>query len=304
MPDPKRYVDFEPKVDGTDQYILADHINEIQDVLENAQAELFAIKDTLFANKVLFTLEHRSDFNTLFLNTLEDDSGIDWARSVNAVYSPPERAVTIQDSVGSDAILYSVPYTHNTGLPIIRVLLLMDTYIPDGTSIHAEVSSDMITWYPLQEEVPFTFPSPASSITIRFLLHADDLSVLPLLKAWAICSYDASMDLAYSVGIEPPELPDIEVTEGTTTVVRDAQQGGLITMVGTPDSVTYLFYKNGRVNYTVTRIGDQAIVNLFTYSDYIDPQGFTRKVPIAATTQKFQWSESLLSQLAALYGGA
>lgn len=187
----ERYRRFIPHEDNVGEIISAEHINELQRQAEANQRELFRQADVDFLDRCLFVLEHHPYVNAMYIDLLEDTTKLNLDQSAGIVFSEPERAVALADSVVSGTLLTKV-YQNPNNTTIRDVLLVVDAYVPEGSSIRYELSNNGIDFYTVLPGTSnvFTFPTAGSQLVLRAELMRPLNGESPLIKGIAILYRD------------------------------------------------------------------------------------------------------------------
>ncbi|MCX7610359.1 MAG: hypothetical protein N2043_02070 [Ignavibacterium sp.] len=191
----RRYTEFPRHADDIGEIISANDINELQEELELQQQDLFDLRDIDFKDKVLFTLEQHPIVNVSYIDMLQDDDGIDKTSSNQIIYSENERAIAFhKDSLELVDSIKFKPIHQKKGLIIKKVMIMVDDYTPEETSIEYQISNNDIDYYtiePNQSEV-IELPTKGSAIYLKAIFKRNKYNVSPRLDAFAILYEDPS----------------------------------------------------------------------------------------------------------------
>jgi hypothetical protein len=205
----RQYISFTPKENNTDMTISADHINEIQEAVEKTQEELFYQADVAFLNKSLFALEHHPDTNSMIVDLLEDSSRIDVPTMTHVSYVEETDSVSFNHPTALEGEFTTRAIINETKMPIRKVVLLVDEYVPEGSQIQYEISYDNVNYYPITANyaIPKEVEGELGQIYLRIKFKRLTPDVFPRLDAWAIMYEDATYAFKYlddgiNLGIE------------------------------------------------------------------------------------------------------
>lgn len=175
---------FERHYDNIGEVIAAQHVNELQDVININEQNILLLKDVDFENYALWVLEHSPEYKRLWVDTFGDTSRIDSSKSLGVIFMPQERLVRVrQDQVYGE--LYSVEYV-DAEVPISQVLLLATISRP-VTDDHVifEINVNGAGWQPIERGVPFTPTVPGDRFQLRAkMTRSSDYG--PSLYRWAL----------------------------------------------------------------------------------------------------------------------
>lgn len=166
--DYERYQELTPLVDNVGQIITVQHINPLQDLLMFLQKARYAMQDVDFKQLALFVLEHHPVVNSMVLDLLTDETRI--AVMHNTAYSPIERGIIcIPPEIPAEMIVEFTPFSSSDGCDIEEILLLAQDYLPEGTSIEYQISSDGQLWEDIVINIGeiTTLPTPGPEATLR-----------------------------------------------------------------------------------------------------------------------------------------
>lgn len=212
----KRYVRFDERQDNTSEIISADHMNQLQDVSEQSQQDIFKQKDYDFLDRTLFTLDNHRKLNSLWIDTFEDTSKVDLSRTTHLEYSQVEQGVVFQEgSLMQETYIFSEPYINANGVQIKKALLVARTFKPEGTDIIIEASNNNADWFALtvNDSEPFEFPTLGTRLILRAKFIRQDLNTSPRLDGWGLLFYDSSLDI-------------VELKDGSTVTIGDGDGDG------------------------------------------------------------------------------
>lgn len=190
----RRFVPFLNKRDHIDP-IAAEHVNRLQRVSEDLQEESFRINDEAFLRKALDFLEHRHEFNVLWVDLLKDPNLWNWRTASAVRYSEKEFALCLDEEshalVGS---IQTVAYSSVGGAILRDFSLLAQVYTPPGTAISFFYSTDGKSFFPIQpNQDPVTPKNSGSSFVLKVeFQRQDDTAPSPRLDAVAVAFFDPS----------------------------------------------------------------------------------------------------------------
>lgn len=212
-----RYVQFNPKQDGTDEVISAEHINTLQDVAERTQQSIFKSQDRDFLDKALFVLEHHRVLNAMWIDVFEDTSKVNLRKSQGVVFSETEQGVTMLDDYKVGEI-YSTVYQNPNGTNIKKVLVIASGYTPTNTNIDLAISNNATDWISVTSgsDSVITLPTDGTYILMRATLTRTEEDVPPpRLDAWAVLFLDEKNNIIDLPGGESLIITPPEGTDGT-----------------------------------------------------------------------------------------
>lgn len=190
----RRYVPFLNKRDHIDP-VAAEHVNRLQRVSEDLQRESFRTADEAFLRRALDFLEHRSEFNVLWVDLLKDPNLWNWRSASGVRFSENELALSLDEEsralVGS---VQTVAYSSVGGALLRDFSLIAQSYTPPGSFISFFYSTDGVSFFPIEpNQDPVTPQSPGSSFVLKVeLQRMDDSAPSPRLDAVAVAFFDPS----------------------------------------------------------------------------------------------------------------
>lgn len=200
VPNKRRFTKYPRHADNIGEIISAEDVNQLQREIEDQQRDIYDLRDVDFEKKTLFVLENHPVVNSMLVDKLDDDNNINKELMNHVMYSENERAVAfhkdstlLEDSIEFDEIV------HRKGLPIAKVLLMVDDYKPNGTDIEYQVSNNGVDYYtiePNQSQV-LKVPHSGARLRLRAVFKRNEFTVSPRLDAWALLYEDTS----YSVNL-------------------------------------------------------------------------------------------------------
>lgn len=188
----RTYTRFIPHENNVNQVIDAEHINVLQETLEDTQEEVFRQADTAFLHQCLFTLEHHPDANAMIVDLLEDSSKWNHGTMENVSYDSDIHSLVLDAPNQTEGKVVSKVIYNKTGKPFRKLLLLVDEYKPLGTDIQYEVSHDNINYYSITPNIatPMTLPNEKAQLFLRVTFRRDAFDVVPRIDAWALLYQD------------------------------------------------------------------------------------------------------------------
>lgn len=188
-----RYKRFVPHEDHVQEIISADHINEIQDQVQDNQEEAFRQEDVDFLDRALFILDNHPIVNSLYVDLLDDPNKVDIPNSPGLAFNVEERSISFDTSGAIQATLVGKLYTNPNNTNIKQIILLANTDCPGATRINIELSNNGLDFYPVvpSESNVFEFPTTGTKLQVKmtFIRSYDEPS--PILKSYGILFRDA-----------------------------------------------------------------------------------------------------------------
>jgi hypothetical protein len=195
MTDYNRFQRLQRKQDNVNQVISAQHdLTPLQSTVESVQLEVIRQKDTDFLQLLLFALEHNPLVNSLWVDLMDDATKIDLAQSLNGAFTADERGWAF--SAGSQLLettVISKAYAVPTRSMIKKMMLVVSSYVPTGSSITYEVSSDGHHWHPIAPSTDNLLTLAAyegNKLRIRGRMVRGNTTQQPILYGWALLFYD------------------------------------------------------------------------------------------------------------------
>jgi hypothetical protein len=187
-----RYTDFVPHMDNTGEIISAEDVNEIQDVLEVTQKEIFIQQNKDFLQKHLGNLENHPEINALWIELLNSDSCINMADSQDIVYSADELAVLLAPDKSFGTVV-SAAYASPNGCLFTNIVLYVNSTVSNGGSINYEISNNGLDYFviiPNTGEM-FTFPTEGNTLILRAKIT--DSIQSSKISSWAVLYTDSTI---------------------------------------------------------------------------------------------------------------
>lgn len=237
--------------DNVGEIISAEQINIIQTGIENQHRTIYDLRDVNFLNKSLFVLENNNLVNSLWVDTIEDNTKINLQDSLNIIFNPDEKMITLSPAAVS-GVYYSETHTNCIGANIKNAMLAVIESKPAGTNIQYEISNNTIDYVSIVPGVNIltNFSTNGSQITVRATFSRTSITESPCMYSIAVYYYNNNLiklDL-YS----DAEADEEEELPGLTILERDPV--GKVVKVDAPEDDTFITYDpiTGILIYTVT----------------------------------------------------
>lgn len=240
----REYTKFQTHIDNVLEKVSGEHLNKIQDAVNNTQRDVSELYGRNFLNDCLFVLEHNPDINMMFYMDFATQDQIFRAKSNGYTHDTEKLCVTAKEPV---AIIHSTPFKSGYGGTIDEVMIKADAIIPIGCTIRYYVSADLNNYYPVKLGTSelFTIPKYSDTIYLRIELIQNKRGETPSLFAVAIYYKDWILHQKLSID-KPPLSPspiDGDVEIGDT--ILQYKDGKLHRVLEQSGNITELVFDEG-----------------------------------------------------------
>ncbi len=213
--DNERFKRFERHIDNVNEVISAEDVNALGEMLEQEEKQRFALQDSDFSSKALFTMQNHVEANSLWLDEFADNSKLDTVKT-ELYLSPEDSSITFNlTDIEVTAWVYSKPYNIRDGANVQKFMLMVNEYKPTGSQIVYDISNNNVNWYPINanEGTLMTVPVGGTKICIRARMTRQKSTIFPRIDAWGVIFVNPR---ANQIDIDPGDDP---VDPGVTPTV-------------------------------------------------------------------------------------
>lgn len=273
------------------QKIQADHINIIQDSINDNQKHILDLQNERFINKVKFEFSNNRYTNTVCYDQFVSLSNIDTSKSVNINYNTFLNTMEIND-VSKHGFLYTtmIRSTVNPDGILNDIFILDDVTLPAQSQIKYFIVNNNNEEYPIEpnDKLPFKLNNLKGFI-IKIELIPNEQKESPILNGIATVFYDEL--IKYGLDDFNAYLQDSDNTTiyGDTILIRNPENKDKLEKVLEPDRIYYLKYDDTTEKLsTVTMVKNDlslSIKETLRYGPYTNSEGHTEDVLLSVHTE-------------------
>ncbi len=285
------YTKFQRHVNNSNEVVNADHINVVQQAVNEAESNIVSLRDYDFMDKVMTTFENNLYANSMFANEINDQEYIDGTLSKNISYINEERSIIVNNASGAgELITTTIQSSLGDGAFLNDFFLVVDQYVPVGASINYFLINQAGDKYPINPNTPKTPLHVYANITgfkIKAEMTKNALGETPKIFALAVLFFDSAVEAGY--GLTNPDLQRFhKFALGLTVLFRDRAQEDRLVKIEEPGKYTELIYNDqGVLSKVVTHYEDDNVVvtDTLNYGPYLNSAGVTETLLLSILSE-------------------
>lgn len=277
------YTKFTRHIDNAKEPVSADHVNDVQSSISDAERNINRLHDEQFLDKVMFSFDNNLFVNSLFANETNDRQYTDFTLSSHIQLNENERSIYVDNvSLSGELLTTRIHSSVGGGIPLNDFFLVTDEHIPTGASIKYYLVSDNEEVFPIKpnEVKPCHMFVRVMDVRIKAVLTKNALGESPKVYGLSLMFFDPAVEAQY--GLTNPDLRRFdEVAMGLTVLVRDRAQEDRLVKIIEPKGYVELYYSaTGQLDRVVTVNNSEGVrtTDTLNYGEYINSSNAAQTV--------------------------
>lgn len=275
------------------ELIKAEHINIIQDMINENQKHILDLQNEKFINKVKFEFENNRYVNTSCYDQFVSLSNIDTTKSININYNSLLNTMEI-NNISKNGYLFTnkISSTVNPQTAIKDIFLLDDITLPAQSTVNYFIVNDNNEEYPIEPNAkdPFNIDN-LTGFYIKIELIPNATNESPIINGIATTFNDPNIKYGLDDFDYSPRGDDDDETSqvfGRTILIRSPKLDDKLVKVIEPDRDYLLSYNDKGKLSTVIMIkhdNSYSTKEILGYGDYVNSKGETEEVLLTVDTK-------------------